>query len=161
MGADKNSSRRRCFLQKDEHNKPKNFSDSNYPVCQDHVAIENSGTNNHQTYSRTQWKKDLFSSHTTPIRPVMHIGQTGPSRVTRTEQLDHPTPNRDTPGHPEPLARSPKQNLRLSTKKPHIGQIGIAHQSGRSWLEIPKSKNSRLQAPNSTRHETIASLETN
>jgi hypothetical protein len=69
MGADKNSSRKRCLPQQVKHGMAKSLLRLNYPVDQDHVAtgvLLVLGTNTHQSLLEKQRNKQLeqLTDHT-------------------------------------------------------------------------------------------------
>jgi hypothetical protein len=101
-----------------------------------------------ETYSGTQRNKQLEQRLTTPVRPVTCTGQTGPGQIFWTEPPEHPTPTRDTPGHPRPRVGSPEQDLVISIEIPYTGQVGAAHRSDWSEVGNPNSKKLTPQAPN-------------
>jgi hypothetical protein len=105
---------------------------------------ERSGTSNLSSY----W-------HTT-VRPVTCTSQTGPGQISLTQPLEHPTPSRDTSGHPGPWAGSPEHNLRTSTEGSYTGAAGVAWRSDRSKPGNPKSSKQTFWAPKPTKLEIVA-----
>jgi hypothetical protein len=101
MGADKNSSRRRCLLQQDEHGlNPKSPSPLTSHVCQDHIttgvllilgANHTSKQLNYTQHAAEKLLLVLYRSYqwcapVRPVRPVNCAGQTG-GHNDRTEMF--------------------------------------------------------------------------